>query len=283
MSLNLAQLRAFVAVVEAGGFGAAAPALGISQSAVSHAVAALERTVGRPVIRRDGATSRPTAFGMRLLDHARTAVAAAEAITGLAAEAAGGPSGTIRLGTVSTVCLGLLPRLLAGWRAEFPAVSVRVFEGDDDEVADWLAARTVEAAILVDPPRTTGVQVGSDEFHALLPADHPLAAEPVIDAADLADDPFLLSLGGCEPHVEEVHRRAGVPLRPTHRVRELSTLVAMVRAGLGVSVVPGLAAAMLDEGLVLVPLRQRLHRRLILTGPLDRPWHPAVTALVESV
>ncbi|WP_158888290.1 LysR family transcriptional regulator [Amycolatopsis anabasis] len=283
MSVNLAQLRAFVAVVDEGGFGAAAPGLGISQSAVSHAVAALEKAVGVPVLRREGPGCRPTAFGSRMLEHARNAVAAAAAIADLALEETGKPTGTIRLAAPPTVCQGLLPDLLTAWRAEFPGISVRVFEGEDDEVADWLERRTVEAAILVDPPRSLGAEVGSDTFHALLPVDHPLAGQPELDVAELDDDVFLLSCGGCERHLHEIYRRSSSRLRPTHRVRELGTLLAMVRSGLGVSVVPGLAAAMLDRHLVLVPLRQKLSRRLVLSGPPRGPWHPAVSALVAGV
>ena len=66
MALNLPQLRAFLAVVDEGGFGTAAEALGVTQSAVSHAVAALERTLGHPVLLRRG-TPRPTAFGAEVV------------------------------------------------------------------------------------------------------------------------------------------------------------------------------------------------------------------------
>jgi DNA-binding transcriptional LysR family regulator len=59
-------------------------------------------------------------------------------------------------------------------------------------------------------------------------------------------------------------------------------LIAMVQAGIGVSIVPGLMAAMMDHRLVLVPLKQNLKRKLVLTGPLSGSWHPAVTALVGA-
>ncbi|ANZ39694.1 hypothetical protein BBK82_30270 [Lentzea guizhouensis] len=83
MTLNFAQLRAFLAVVDEGGFGAAADALGITQSAVSHAVASLERSLGHAVLSRRG-RSTPTSFGQELLVHARAAVTASAAITDLA-------------------------------------------------------------------------------------------------------------------------------------------------------------------------------------------------------
>ncbi|MGP4016323.1 LysR family transcriptional regulator [Saccharopolyspora sp. 5N708] len=282
MSINIAQLRAFLAVADEGGFGAAADALQISQSAVSHAVAALEKSLGCRVLIRQG-PPRPTAFGERILDHARAAITATDTIRALADQRDGRPTGTVRLAAPPTVCQGLLPDLLARWRDEFPQLRIRVFEGEDDEVADWLASATVDLAVLVDPPTDAGVPIGEDQFHALLPRDHPLAGQHEIDIRDLDDDPFLLSCGGCERHVRDAYRQAGSRLEPTHRVRELGTLLAMVRAGVGVSVVPGLAEAMLDDRLVLVPLRQRVKRSLVLTGPRAKPWHPATTALIDTI
>ncbi|CCH28790.1 LysR family transcriptional regulator [Actinosynnema sp. NPDC047251] len=280
MTLNFAQLRAFLAVVDEGGFGTAAESLGLTQSAVSHAVAALERTLGQPVLHRRGAV-RPTAFGHDVLAHARTAVAASVALTDLAARRNGLAQGTVKLAAPPTVCQGLLPDLLARWRDEFPHVRIRVFEGEDDEVADWLGNGTVEIAVVVDPPPGAGALVGEDAFHVLMREDHPLAGQAAVDVADLVDDPFLLSCGGCERHVRVVCQ--GLPITPVHRVRELGTLLAMVRAGIGISLVPGLLAAMLTPGLVLVPLTRRVTRRLVVSGPPDREWHPAVTALVASV
>ncbi|MEV4312743.1 LysR substrate-binding domain-containing protein [Actinocrispum sp. NPDC049592] len=283
MTINLPQLRAFLAVVDEGGFGAAAPALGISQSAVSHAVAALEKAVGGPVLHR-AKQPQLTTLGSRMLDHARAAVAAASAITDLAAEHADKPSGTIRLAAPATVCQGLLPDLLARWRSEFPAVKVRVFEGEDGEIKEWLAERTIDLAVLVNPERhNDGVEIGADAFYALVRRDHPLAGQEIIDVTDLDDDPFLMSDGGCERFIRDIYRQAGHQVRPTHRVRENGTLIAMVRAGVGVSVVPGLMAGSIDHRLVLVPLRQHGKRRLVLTGPDTGTWHPAVTALVDGL
>ncbi|PKW14854.1 LysR family transcriptional regulator [Saccharopolyspora spinosa] len=282
MSINIAPLRAFLAVADEGGFSAAADALRISQSAVSHAVAALEKSLDCRVLVRQG-KPRPTAFGETILEHARTAVAATDTIRVLAEQRDGRPTGPLRLAAPPTVCQGLLPELLARWRDEFPQLKIRVFEGEDDEVADWLASATVELAVLVDPPPGDGVPIGEDRFHALLPRDHPLADQQEVDLRDLDDDPFLLSCGGCERHVRDAYRQAGARLEPAHRIRELGTLFVMVRAGVGISVVPGLAEPMLDARLVLVPLRQRVTRNLVLTGPLARPWHPAASALVEAL
>ncbi|MFJ3792526.1 LysR substrate-binding domain-containing protein [Kitasatospora sp. NPDC090091] len=282
--VNLAQLRALIAVADAGGFGAAAAELGISQSAVSHAVAALERTLGAPVLLRSS-PARPTPLGEQILPHARTAVASAAAVSAIATRHSGGLTGTVRLAAPTTVCQGLLPALLHDWRAAHPRLTVRVFEGEDDELPVWLEASTVDAAVLVDadpaPPGAVGL--GADSMHALLRRDHPLAGEATVDVADLEDDDFLLSEGGCERHIRESYRRAGARFAPRHRIRDLNTLIGMVHAGVGVSVMPALALTMLPADCVLVPIRPAVHRTLTLTGPATRPWSPAVTGLLAAV
>ncbi|AUY49174.1 LysR family transcriptional regulator substrate-binding protein [Streptomyces sp. CB01881] len=282
--VNLAQLRALIAVADAGGFGAAASELGISQSAVSHAVAALERTLGAPVLHRT-APARPTPLGEQILPHARTAVASAAAVRTIATRHSGGLTGTVRLAAPTTVCQGLLPGLLRDWRAAHPRLTVSVFEGEDDELAVWLEAGTVDAAVLVDadPVPPGSVALGADSMHALLRRDHPLAGEPAVDVADLEDDDFLLSEGGCERHIREAYRRAGVRFAPRHRIRDLNTLIGMVHAGVGVSVMPALAQPMLPADCVLVPIRPAVHRSLTLTGPGGRPWSPAVNGLLAAV
>ncbi|MFD0349780.1 LysR family transcriptional regulator [Kitasatospora aburaviensis] len=117
--VNLAQLRALIAVADAGGFGVAAAELGISQSAVSHAVAALERALGAPVLLRTS-PARPTPLGEQILPHARAAVASAAAVSAIATRHSGGLTGTVRLAAPTTVCQGLLPALLQDWRAAHP-------------------------------------------------------------------------------------------------------------------------------------------------------------------
>ncbi|TDC76678.1 LysR family transcriptional regulator [Streptomyces hainanensis] len=282
-NVGITHLRAFLAVLDQGGFGSAAEELGVSQSAVSHAVATLERLLGAAVLVRGDGRPRPTALGERILPFARRTVDAHAALCALAAGHDPRPSGTVRLAATATACLGVLPALLARWKADFPGVKVVLLEGDDDEVEEWLRAGAAELAVLVGREPPPGVPVASDTFQALLRRDHPLAGEAAIELADLDDDPLVLSTGGCEPYVEEVHRLSGVMLRPAHRVRDMGTLLTMVRGGIGVAIMPGLTATLLDHRLVLVPLTRTVTRHLSLTGPADRPWHPLAELLTTAV
>ncbi|MFD9737315.1 LysR substrate-binding domain-containing protein [Umezawaea sp. NPDC059074] len=279
--MTLRQLDVFVAVADHGGFGAAAGALGMSQSSVSHALASLEAAVGGDLVAR-ATPVRPTALGEVLLPHARATLAAARSLTAAAAaHTRAATSGTISLSVPPTVARGLLPGLLRLWHERLPHLEITVFEAVDEEIHQWLESGTVDAAFLIDPdPLPHGaLHVATDVYEAVVRADHPLAGEDVIDLADLLEDPLLVTTSGFEPPLRRLHALADLPYRPARRIRELMTLLSMVEAGIGVGVLPSLAASMLSDTLTLVPLRPRQERKLVLTGPTARPWHPSVLAI----
>lgn len=283
MPVTIRQLDVLVAVIEQGGFGAAADYLRMSQSAVSHALAALEQFTGAPLVQRAPAIT-PTPLGDAVLTHARSVLASVrslEATVDLHHERAA--TGTVRLGAGVTVSHRLVPDLLSQWRAELPGLDIRLFEGGDDELEVWLATGAVDAAVLVADVPIPGraVVLAHDDFRAVMRADHPLAAVDRISLNDLLEDPLLVSTSGCELQIMELHTMAGSPYAPAQRVHETSTLLGMVEAGLGVAIMPSLARSMLDENLVMVELEPRLERTLVFTGPSARPWHPGVERMRE--
>jgi DNA-binding transcriptional LysR family regulator len=194
-------------------------------------------------------------------------------------------SGTVRLGAVPTVCQGLLPDLLATWSSRLPGVVVHIYEGDDDEMPDWVEAGVVDAAILVEPsPAPSGGRlVATDEFCAVIRTDHPLASLAAIPLAELLNDGLIVSAGGCEGHVSRMYATAGLTCSYAHKVREISTLFHMVEQGLGVAIVPSLGRVMLPNTLTMKPLEPSRPRHLVLSGPASRPWHPLAQALVDAI
>jgi DNA-binding transcriptional LysR family regulator len=281
--LNLSQLRAFVAVVDSGGFGAGAAQLGLSQSAVSHAVAALERALDAPLLVRSTPV-RTTALGAQTVEHARTAVASADAIEDVARRHTAELTGAVRLASTPSVCRGLLPPLLQRWAEALPGIHVRAFEGTETEAEAWLEDGTADVAILAgDAPQPgPGVLLATDPYLALLHRDHPLAREERVHVADLEDDALILSLTGCERQALAIHRAAGLPFAPAQRVRELATLIGLVEEGIGVSLVPEVVRPLIPNTLVMVPLLPHHTRSLVLRGPSARVWPATVRALADE-
>jgi DNA-binding transcriptional LysR family regulator len=285
MGVTLKQLAVLAAVVEQDGFGAAADHLGVDQSSVSHSIAALERTAGAPLVHRTGPL-RPTELGRALLPHARTALAATRAIDSLISEhRQHKPAGTVKIAASPTVAHRMLPRLLNHWAESLPDVDVRVFEGDDDELEEWLDSGVVDCAILIDPAPMPagGVELLQDRFRAVLRHDHPFGALEQVGLPELLEDPLLVSSGGCEPQIKELHALSGVRYDPAQRVRELSTLISMVENDIGVAIMPSLASSMLPDTLVMVDITPCLERRLVVAGPARRPWHPQVSRMLELI
>ncbi|WP_326952369.1 LysR family transcriptional regulator [Amycolatopsis sp. NBC_01286] len=281
MSVTLRQLAVFVAVADHEGFGAAAAALGLSQSSVSHSLASLEAAVRGELVRR-ATPVRPTPLGEVLLPHARATLSAARAFdAAAAAHTSAAAAASISLSVPPTVARGLLPELLRLWHDHLPHLEVTVFEAVDDEIGQWLESGTVDAAFLIDPdPLPRGaLHVATDAYEAVVRSDHPLAGEEAVELAELLEDPLLVTTSGFGPPIERLHALAGLPYRPARRIRELMTLLSMVEAGLGVAILPSLAASMLSGTLTHIPLRPHLERRLVLTGPATRPWHPSVVTI----
>ncbi|MGW6457144.1 LysR family transcriptional regulator [Streptomyces sp. NPDC055078] len=279
MDVTIQQLRIFAAVCEWGGFGAAADELGVTQSSVSHALAALERLVGGRLVHRSPQV-RPTSLGETLLPHAQSVLASHRSFVAVAREAHGETAEAVTLAATPTACHRLVPELLLAWQ-RLTSVQVRLLEGSDAEVVEWLEKGVADAAIVVDPadaddPAERGVTVARDDFRGLVRRDHPASRRGETDLSELLADPLIVSDGGCEPQIRRLHTMAGLRYRPTLHVRELTTLMGMVESRIGVSVLPSLAGPMLPEALTMISLTPRLERTLVLTGPPGRPWHPAV-------
>ncbi|MFT4213168.1 MAG: LysR family transcriptional regulator [Microbacterium sp.] len=284
MNVTLAQMRAFVAVHEARGFSAAADETGTTQAALSYAVGSLEKTIGGKVFDRQPRLAL-TALGAKLLPHALASVTAADRVGLIVDVHFGRAAGTVRVAASTTACAGVVPQLLDHWGHLLPGIEVRILEGEDDEMPAWLEDGIVDAAILIDPEERDGraVVVARDKFEAVVRGDHPFAGSNSITVADLLDDPVVVSDTGCRARILDICRSADPGFTPARDIRELSTVMELVAAGVGVSILPGLGHPLVPEGLTLIPLEPAVHRTLVLTGPTGRPWRPLAEELVASV
>ena len=136
--MTLTQLEIFVAVAERRGFTLAAAQLKISQSAVSHAIRALEQEWGVEILRRHQGQIELTDIGARLLQRVQPMLGLAAAIRQDASDALGMKLGTLRIGSFGpTSSQRLLPRILKDYRRLYPGIEIHVSEGPDRQVMEW--------------------------------------------------------------------------------------------------------------------------------------------------
>jgi DNA-binding transcriptional LysR family regulator len=235
---TLRQLEYFVAVAEAGTVTAAADRVHLSQSAMSTALADLERLLGVQLLVRHharGVTLTPA--GEELLIAARELLRQAEDLESAAHAFGEGLVGRVRLGCFAILSPYLLPPLLAAVDRELPGLEVEPVEESLDGVGAGLREGRFELAVTYD----LGLGAGFDcqpllavQPYALLPADHRLRSDDAVGLADLADEPFvLLDLPHSRDYFTTAFTTAGVTPSIRYRTRSAETARALVGRGLG--------------------------------------------------
>jgi DNA-binding transcriptional LysR family regulator len=261
-NITLVQTRCFCGVAEKGNFTIAAEHLCLSQSAVSQAVAALERNLGAQLLvrGRDGVTL--TSAGVAALAEARMVLAAVERLAGCARHATT-LSGSLRIGVVQSAAIRLLPGWLRQLRAAHPDISVTLYEGTDPEVTAWVEARIVEIGF------TSRTQAGlaaspimQDDYVVVVSPRHAFAAKTSLALKELDGQRMLLSAGGCETLIQELLASAASSPDIVCLVRDNATLASMVSEGLGLTIMPELALPLDRQGLVAIKLRPNMRRTL---------------------
>lgn len=282
--MTLTQLEIFSLVAELQGFTSAAHRLGISQSAVSHAIKALEQELGVELFRRHQTLVEPSDIGQQLLGRARAMLGLANTLQQEAADARGMKRGTLRIGSFGpTASIRLLPAILDQFRADHPGIEVHVDEGPDRQVLQWLDERRIDVGFVVlEQEHLDTFALFEDQMVALLPTKHPLAARDTLSLQDLCDDPFILTEAGSSELVTRLF--AAAQLRPKVRYRcaqLLSTLDAVSR-GDGLSIVAEASLPRsVDARYAVRPLYPRVPRQIGLAVLDRRQSSPATLAFIQ--
>ncbi len=243
--MELRQLRYFIAVAEELHFTRAAARLHIAQPPLSQQVRQLERELRSPLLHRTSRRVELTPAGQAFLVEARKVVAQAERAAQVARQAAGGPSARLDLGFVDSSLHGYLPQLLRQFREERPDVHVALRELSSGQQVEALQRETLHVGLL--RPTRGGRQlvmeeIGRERLVVAMPTDHPLRGHDVVAAQDLRGIRFVFFQRSVAPGLHDqlmgLFRRAGFAPHIVQEASEGHTLVGLVAAGLGVSLVP---------------------------------------------
>jgi LysR family hydrogen peroxide-inducible transcriptional activator len=289
--MNLRDLRYLLAIAEHGHFGRAAEACGVSQPTLSVQLRKLEDLLGVVLFERSSKAAMPTAACQRLLAHVQAAVAEADAILAVARDLRDPLAGPFRLGIIPTLAPYLLPLVFAPLRAALPVLEVEPWEDQTRALLERLRTHDLDAALLateVDGPDLDSLALFDEPFLAALPPEHPLAAREAVAEAELARDILVLADGHCLRDQALAACGQGAAgrgaLGGTLRASSLSTLLNMVAAGYGTTLIPGLAAGVAqDAGLLLRPLAAPAGRTVRIAWRAAYPRRAAVQAVAEVV
>lgn len=290
---DLGRLRVLHAVASHGSLAAAAQALHLTPSALSQQMAKLEREAGCALAERQGRRLRLTDEGHALAVHAERILAAVAEASADLDERRGRVLGTVTVGAFPTAVRGLLPAVLRTCAAEYPDLRIHLRETEPYQATGLLTAGNLDVVVSQDwanlpvavPSRLASADLGTDPADVALPAAHPLAGRDVIALSDLAGEPWITSTVGtiCYDWLTNTFRRDGHEPLIVHHAAEFPTQLALVAAGLGVAVIPRLAADSPPAGVRLVPVEPALHRRVFALWREETTRRPAIRAVVNAL
>ena len=302
--LDVRRLHLLCDLSRLGTIAAVARAHSYTPSAVSQQLSALEREAGLALLEHTGRRVTFTPAGRVLVQHAETVLAALEETSAALATMTTQLAGPLRIGAFPTAVRMLLPGALVSLGRRHPRLDLQVTELDPAAVPAALLERRLDVGLVNDYD-----VVPSDVEHSEVERSEP---EPALDTVPLLDETVLLAVPVSAPaaveaataadplralrdaawilaspdtlcHTMTLHvcRIAGYKPRARHQADDFATVLALVAAGQGVSLVPQLAAAQPPDGVRLIPLKTR--RRTRVAYRRGTAAHPAITAFVSAI
>ena len=286
--IDLAALGSLQAVATHGSVVGAADALGFTPSAVSQQVKRLEKQTGVPLLERVGRGVMLTDHGRHLVDAGARLLADLEQVESGLHQRAGAVSGHLRLTAFSTAMRGLVAPVVRDLRDAHPDLTLALTEREPWDTVDLVATGQSDLGVvhrwgdlsIAIPDHLTATLVAHDVADVIVRVDHPLAARARVSPRDLVDQGWIATPDGtiCREWLTRMYAGTGRLPRIAHTAMEFDSHLALVRAGLGIALVPQLGRQPLGDELVAVPAHDpeptrdviAVHRRSMADSPAVR-------------
>jgi DNA-binding transcriptional LysR family regulator len=292
--IDLAALAALRAVDDHGSVVAAAHALGFTPSAVSQQVKRLERQVGVPLLERAGRGVLLTRHGRHLADEGGRLLADLEQVESGLHRQAGAVAGRLRVAAFTTAISGLIAPAAARLLERHPHLRLAIAEHEPSDGASLVAAGHADIGVvhgwsglpLAIPGNLTCTPLTTDTADVIMRRGHPLAARPVVTPRDLLDEDWIANPDGsiCRQWLTRMYDGTGRLPRIAHVSLVFDSHLALVRAGLGVALIPRMGRAQLGDDLVAVPATDPAPvREIVAVHRATMDDSPAVQAILAAL
>jgi LysR family hydrogen peroxide-inducible transcriptional activator len=290
--MNLQDLRYLAAVAKHRHFGRAAEACNVSQPTLSSQIRKLEKELGVTLLERTNKRVEMTPVGSRVLVHAQRALAEAGQMEAVALTARDPLVGPLKLGVIPTLAPYLMPLILKPLRQAYPGLALELWEDQTRALIDGLRNHRLDAVLLAtaaEAPEITELVLFREPLLAALPLDHPLAAQESVTEEALAGELLVLADGHClaGQTLAACGAKSHAPksrLQSSMQAATLETLVNLVAAGYGATLIPALAAdSLLQRGIAVRPLSGHSSRTIRLASRPGFPRPQALRALEKVI
>ncbi len=264
--MNSAKYEAFVRVVETGSVTRAAESLSMTQSGVSHLLASLEEELGFAVLVRSRAGVRLTENGAQVLPVVREILNEEERLRQMVSSIHGLDSGTVRIGTFTSVAVHWLPAIIKSFQKAHPNIEFKLLNGDYHDVEQWLEEGAVDLGFVTLPSRTrcACTPLMEDKLLAILPKGHPYADLPRFPIGLAKQEPFISLLESSDHDARRALDAEGVRPNIKFTTKDDYAIIAMVENGLGISIMPALLLEGRTDNVCALELAPQAKRTIAL-------------------
>ena len=271
--MDTKKYEVFEKTVELSSLTKAAEELGLTQSGVSHIIASIESELQLPLLKRTRAGARLTPEGERLMPFIREIARQERLMRAAAEDMRTQVSGTIRIGTFTSVATHWLPAMMMRFQQEYPQADFQLFNGDYHDVESWASDGSVDLAFIALPAplKCRCLPLYNDPLVAVLPKGHPLCAQSVCRVEDVAKESFISLLESSNHDARRALETVGMKPNVRFRTKDDYAAIAMVRQGLGVSIMPSLLLRGNGEGIEIRPIDPPASRTIALAIPAPDP------------
>lgn len=263
MAAGMNRYTVFLKAAELGSLTRAAQALHYTQSGVSHAIAALEQEVGTALFLRTGYGVTLTHAGQLLLPAIRQLENARLGLEQTISQLSSAVSGTLRLGTISSVSAGWLPEIITRFERLYPQVEIAPRDGEYGAVTQWIEDGQVDCGFLTAPVAAPLYfqPMKRDPMLVVLPLGHRLAQHDRVTLDNLADEPILMETENWERDMRTAFGTLP-PLKLRYLLSSAAAVLAMVEKGLGITICPALTVRSFGAHVCTLPLTPPRYRTL---------------------
>ena len=282
--LKLSQFRALVAIADCGNFSEAALHLGVNQSTVSHAIATLEEQMGVVLLNRGRYGAKLTPVGEQITAKATQVLKLLDGMAQDAQQAKGLQGGTVRIAAFRSVATHVLPGAISRLHSRYPDIHVTITEDNDiDNLQQLLVQGHVDICVAerLEGDEFESFLIAEDEYVALLSSRLGLR-DAQLTYEDLLAHPLISpSHGTCFSRLDNYLKRNDIALKIAYYIRHASSMVSMVRQGLGIALMPELAAAPVPDDVQICRLPFSILRPIGASLLKNGLHTPAVYAFLE--
>lgn len=283
--MSLSKYRTLMTVVELGSLTKAADIIGCTQSAVSHSIDSLEKELGFSIVLRNRSGVRLTNEGERLMPAVRNLLNSAEQLSQTASSIRGLDSGTVRIGTFTSVGVHWLPGVLKEFQRDYPKVDFKLLNGDYHDVEQWLTDGSVDIGFVNVPcevPCET-IPLMEDRLLAILPKHSRFENYPKFPLTECETEPFISLLESSDHDARRALDAAGVRPNVRFYTKDDYAIIAMVEQGLGISIMPELLLKGRHDNLQVLPLVPEAKRTIGIAIAAGDKAGPATRRFADYV